>query len=295
MKKNSKREVLKSEALLNMMEDLEEAKKKAEESEARFRALINATDTGYVIIDAKGVVLDANSEYVRLTGRNSLDEIKGRSVVGWTAKYDLKRNAQEVKKCFKKGFVRNLEIDYIDKHGKAIPIEINASAIKSEKGPIVVTLCRDITKRKRTEETYRDLIENANDLIQSVDINGKFAYVNEKWRKILGYSDKEVKKLHFTDILRKDQIPHCINIFKKLCKGHSFEHVKTVFVSKKGKEIFVSGNINAQFKDGKFIATRGLFRDITKQKRAEEKLLKQKEKYEKEINELRKKLKKRKK
>ncbi len=148
-------------------------------------------------------------------------------------------------------------------------------------GKLLEKLKKEIEERKKieealkeSEERFKDLLENANDLIQSVDANGKFAYVNKKWKDVLGYSDKEIKKFTFKSILRKDQIPHCVNIFKKLCKKHSFENVETVFVSKKGKEIFVSGNINAQFKDGKFVATMGIFRDITRYKKAEEKLKK---------------------
>ena len=132
----------------NLKEKIDELKK----SEEKYRALIETTDTGYVIIDGKGVVLDANREYVRLTGRKTLDEIKGRSVIEWTAKYDLKRNAHKVKKCFEKGFVRNLEIDYVGKNGKIIPIEVNATVLQTKKTPIIVTLCRDITERKKAEQ-----------------------------------------------------------------------------------------------------------------------------------------------
>ena len=59
-------------------------RKQAEEvlkaSEEKYRALVEATDTGYLIIDKEGKVYDANREYVRLTGHSELGEILGRSV-----------------------------------------------------------------------------------------------------------------------------------------------------------------------------------------------------------------------
>ena len=119
-------------------------RKKAEdalrESEALYRSLVETTGTGYVVIDEHGRVLDANSEYVRLTGRSIVDEIRGRSVVEWTAEHDRERNAREVEKCFKQGFVRNLEIDYVDSMGKVIPVEINATVARTKDGLGIVTL-----------------------------------------------------------------------------------------------------------------------------------------------------------
>ena len=50
------------------------------ESEEKYRAVVETTDTGYVILDTEGTVLAANPEYVRLTGHGTLAEILGRKV-----------------------------------------------------------------------------------------------------------------------------------------------------------------------------------------------------------------------
>jgi len=80
--------------------------------------------------------------------------------------------------------------------------------------------------------------------------------------------------MKFTDIIHKDHIEYCMGIFKGLQRGETFDDVETVFVSKDGKTIHVAGNVNSYFKDGKFVATRGIVRDITERKRAEEELQK---------------------
>lgn len=133
-----------------------------QESEVKYRTLIETTDTGYLIVDMEGRVLDANAEYVRLTGRKTFDEIRGRSVLEWTAAHDLQRNAEEVAKCGWTGRVRNLEIDYVDASGMVTPIEINARVIETEAGPRILSLCRDITDRKEAERRLlrsRDALE----------------------------------------------------------------------------------------------------------------------------------------
>ena len=93
-------------------------RKRAEEilkaSEEKYRALVETTDTGYLIIDKEGKVIDANREYLRLTGHSELGEILGRSVIEWTAAHEKQRNAEALARCVKDGFIRDLVIDYVD-------------------------------------------------------------------------------------------------------------------------------------------------------------------------------------
>ncbi|HPC39666.1 MAG TPA: 7TM diverse intracellular signaling domain-containing protein [Spirochaetota bacterium] len=131
-----------------MRRDREQALEDTREAEEKYRALIDTTDTGYVIIDGRGRVLDANAEYVRLTGHLTLDDIMGKSVTDWTSPADRERNAAAVEACMRQGFIRDLEISYIQPDGKTVPIEINATVIDSKAGSRILTLCRDITYRK---------------------------------------------------------------------------------------------------------------------------------------------------
>ncbi len=130
-------------------------------------------------------------------------------------------------------------------------------------------------KLKESEEKFRDLFENANDIIQSVDSTGNFVFVNKKWKQVLGYSDEEIKNLSLKDIIRKDHLKMCIGLFKRVVLGEKLDRVETVFITKKGKEVYVSGSASPYFKDKKFVATRTIFRDITERKKAEEKLKEQ--------------------
>jgi two-component system, cell cycle sensor histidine kinase and response regulator CckA len=122
------------------------------ESEEKYRSLIETTSTGYVIIDPEGTVLDANPEYVRLTGHNELKEILGRSVIEWTAEQDRGKNAAALEQCLKTGLVRHLELDYAGGDGRAIPVEVNATAIMTSEGIKFIALVRDISDRKRVED-----------------------------------------------------------------------------------------------------------------------------------------------
>jgi len=122
-------------------------------SELKYRTLIETTDTGFCSLDGDGRILDANAEYVRLTGRASIEEIRGCNVLEWTAPHDLERNADEVRKCAASGLVRRLEIDYIHPSGAILPIEVNATVIRAPEGIRILSMCRDISERRRANET----------------------------------------------------------------------------------------------------------------------------------------------
>jgi len=141
--------------LYNDITERKRTEEALQQSEEKHRVLIETTDTGYLILDAQGRVIDANKEYIRIAGYGALEEILGRGVIEWTAPYDLERNAAEVKRCVEQGYVRNLEIDYVNRSGQIIPIEINATVLGSGDSARIVSLCRDITERRKAEEALR--------------------------------------------------------------------------------------------------------------------------------------------
>jgi len=179
------------EAVIINLRDITERKRAEEElreSEIKYRTLIETTDTGYVIIDQDGLVRDANSEYVRLTGHHDLSEIIGKSVIEWTAESEKEKNAEAMKACFNKGYIRNLEIDYVDAKGNITPIEINATCIKIEGKIHTITICRDITERKKaaeelqkSETQLRATLESTADGILAVNNDGKVLHANRRF------------------------------------------------------------------------------------------------------------------
>ena len=184
-------------AFISVVRDISE-RKQAEgvlrESEEKYRRLIETTQTGFVIIDQDGFVLDANPEYVRLTGYHNLSEIVGRKVIEWTADHEKEKNATAVGECFGKGYIRNLKIDYVDSRGNITPIEINATRIESGGVAQILTLCRDITDRMQmekalleSEERFRSLIQSLSDMIFVIDRNGQLTYESPSVSRILGF------------------------------------------------------------------------------------------------------------
>lgn len=119
---------------------------------------------------------------------------------------------------------------------------------------------------QESEARYRDLLENANDLVQSVGANGRFLYVNRRWGELTGYTPEEALQMYFWQILRPDQVSHCMKVFQQLQTNPQPQRIEAVFLTKEGKELVLEGNINAQYNGSALQATRGIFRDVTERK-----------------------------
>ena len=266
-------------------------RKKAEESlrqsESMYRALIETTSTGFVIIDQQGRVIEANSEYVRLTGHRNLDEIRGRSVIEWTADYEKEKNANAVKECFEKGKVRNLEIDYVDADGKITPIEINATVVEIGGARQILTLCRDITERKQAEEALRESERFIKSVAEAspywfyvfdLDKMG-LSYANRPILRSLGYP-ADVQTVDMLDAFREfmppEEMPHLARLLEEWntlpdgrVRGDEYRlrHADGTIHYFEGREI-----VFTRRPDGTVRQVLGLLLDMTDRKRAEEEL-----------------------
>ncbi|HLW64788.1 MAG TPA: PAS domain S-box protein, partial [Gemmataceae bacterium] len=134
----------------------------------------------------------------------------------------------------------------------------------------------DVTERRRAEEAlresearFRDLFENASDLIQSVAPDGSYRYVNPAWRATMGYTEDEVKNLNLRQVLHPECLAPCMQLFARLMRGEKVGHVEARFVAKDGRTVEIEGTSSVHFRDGQPVATRGLFRDVTERNRAE--------------------------
>jgi PAS domain S-box-containing protein len=264
------------------------ARKKTEEalkqSEEKYRELINTSTDSIISSDSQMNITIFNHGAERIFGYTE-KEILGQSIMTIFPKSLHRYIAREIINIKNTGtakYVNRIFETYgLKKDCTTIPIEVSLSTRKTENNYIITSIIRDISIRKEaeeklreSEERYRDLFENATDLIQSCNAKGKLVYVNRAWRNALGYSEIEVPNLKFSDIIHPDYLEHCSQTLKKVMSGETVNNIETGFISKDKKLILVEGNVNPVSQEGKVVATRAIFRDITMRKEAEEKLRK---------------------
>ncbi len=124
--------------------------------------------------------------------------------------------------------------------------------------------------RRAADTRYQDLFENANDLIQSVSPDGKFLYVNRAWRETLGYTPDEITRLTVFDVIHPDSQPHCMELFRRLMAGERIGDIEAIFITRDRRPVMVEGSVNCSMVDGRPAATRGIFRNVTDHRIAEE-------------------------
>jgi len=257
---------------------MEKALRKSEE---KYKNLVETTDTGYHIIDGEGKVIDANDEYVRLTGRRNLDEILGRSVSEWTAEHDIERNKQEIEKCYEKGFTRRLEIDYVDKQGNITPVEINATVIDSKDERQIMALISDITERKQAEKALRDSEGKFRELFENIS-SGAAVYEARDNGKDFIFKDFNKAGERIENIKREKLIgKSVVEVFPRVKEFGFFDILKRVWETGKPEHYPISlyederiagwrENYVYKLPSGEIVA---VYDDITERKRAEEQLI----------------------
>jgi PAS domain S-box-containing protein len=243
----------------------------------RNKTLFDWSPLAIVIINKDGVLLDANKKLYEWLGYKA-EEVIGRDLSA------IPFFTPETREILVNNFMKRMrgedippyEVEFLHKDRTRRWGEVHGSRLKDDVNNVMldIVMVSDVTDKKKaleglkeSEERYRNLFENANDLIQSVDAEGRFVDVNPKWLDTLEYTMEDVKNLTLADILREDQVQHCMDLFKKVFHGESVKNFEAVFVSKTGKEVYVDGSANGYFKDGRFISTVGIFRDVTERKK----------------------------
>ena len=253
-----------------------QAAEELRESEAKYRALIETTGTGYLILDGEGRVVDANEEYVRLSGHRELREILGKSVVEWTAEYEKQKNAESLATCVRDGSIRNLALDYMDNAGRVTPVEVSATFEEATGKARMIAIVRDITERKRTEEesqrerAFLDrLVEAAPEGIAITDAQGRVMRVNVEFVRMFGYGADEAVGQYLDDLVAPPERREEAKALTRSAAQGEQSLVETVRCRKDGTLLDVSLIVAPILVAGKQEAGYGIYRDITKRKKAE--------------------------
>jgi len=273
--------------LLAIVRDVSE-RNRAEEalraSQGKLDAMLASLPDHVSMMDKDLNILWANDTAKRLFG----DDLIGKKC--YRAYHDRETPCEPhpclALKTFEDGTTHTHQTQVIDREGNAHCFHCAANvALRDENGTpaAVLEISRNITAQKRAEEKLqqsearlRGITDSAQDAILMMDPQGAISFWNPAAESILGYRSEEAIGQDLHNLLAPEQYleAHRAAFPEFVRKGRGNAVGKTVELlarRKDGREIAVALSLSALSLNGAWHAV-GILRDITAQKRAEEKL-----------------------
>lgn len=124
-----------------------------------------------------------------------------------------------------------------------------------------------------TDIELTTFINSSVELIQSVDREGNFLFVNTSWQRTLGYDDGELRRMDLRTLLSPECRDAFLGIFQHVLNGVAANGVEACFRTKDGSSVAVRGTIVPRIVGGEVIGAQSIFTDVTEQRKAEAEMM----------------------
>lgn len=183
------------EQLIRQQEETVKDAIRQQQSERRFRGLLEAAPDAMVIVDLEGIIIMVNAQTEKLFGYQRTE------LVGKHVEFLTPERFRDTHPFHRKQYGKNprprpmgadLDLYALRKDKTEFPVEISLSPMESEDDSLIIAAIRDITERKRAEAQFRGLLESAPDAMVVVDQGGTIQLVNSQTEKMFGYDRLEL-------------------------------------------------------------------------------------------------------
>jgi PAS domain S-box-containing protein len=156
-----------------------------QQSEQRFRTIIDHVTDGILITDSNSRIIDANRR-ATITLGYSWEELRRLGIGDIDPDFSMGRHRKNLWEALGPGETATLERQHRCKDGSLFPVEIHTGRIEIDGLPAMLNLVRDISGRKEAEQslresenTYRVLFENSPNILIIADFSGLWQYLAE--------------------------------------------------------------------------------------------------------------------
>ncbi|MCM3903849.1 MAG: PAS domain S-box protein [Pyrinomonadaceae bacterium] len=249
------------------------------ESEERYRRLVEHSPDAIVLtLELKIIYLNRAAQ--NLWGASSADELIGRSVLDVIHPDYRDLVSKRVSDIKELGEPAELsEQKHLKLNGEVIDVEVTAMPFTFRGQPAVQAVIRDVTERKRareslrlTEERYRELFENANDIIYTHDLSGNFTSLNRSGERITGYSWAEAAKMNLADVVAPEDLDLARQAIANKASGKAATVYELDIIAKDGHRVRLEVSTRVIQRGGKAVGVQGIARDLTERKLSEDAL-----------------------
>ena len=176
-----------------------------------------------------------------------------------------------------------LDLEMVRSDGSTVWTAAKFSFIRADDGKpfAVLGVLRDITERKkaedslrRSEERFRGLVETSSDWVWEIDRNSQYTYVSPKVRDILGHEPQELLGHTPFEFMHQREGRRVSKIVRRFADAHlPFSLLENTCTHKDGHSVVLETSaVPILDSDGGFLGYRGIDRDITERKKVEQEL-----------------------
>lgn len=260
--------------------DLKKAQEALRQSENRYRTVIENAGEGIVVVQ-DGMLRFVNSRHTFITGRSE-EESTSRPFIEFVHPDDRRRVAEIHAARLRGEQVPPVyEFRIIDKDGRTRWLENNGVVIEWNGKPASLNFIRNVTERKNAEEALREreemiraLVETSRDWIWSIDVNGVHTYCNPAVEQILGYSPDKLVGKHSLNLIHDDDRKMVeANLPTWIAEKRGWNNLMLRWRHKDGTYRYLESNaMPILSSEDKLVGFRGVDRDITDRKKAQDEL-----------------------
>ena len=264
------------------------AERALRESEERFRLAFENANTGVCLVDPDGNLTRVNNKMCEIFGYTK-QELEAMTVNDIAHPEDLDKSPEFIQETLQGKIDRGtFEKRYFHKKGHVVTCQVSSSLVRDAAGtPLYfISHLHDITDRKQAEEAlrqseerYRTILEDIEEGYFEVDLTGRSTFINDSLCKIYGYPREEflgIDNRRFTDKENAKRVFEAFNqVYRTGEPGRLFDYeIIRKDGTKRQVEVFPSLRKDSS---GNPIGFRGITRDVTERKKAEEALQKERE------------------
>jgi PAS domain S-box-containing protein len=267
------------------------------ERETRLRTIFETSHAGIILVDARGVISFANQRVAELF-KCDLSALIGTRYPDHIVPDEQQTGDQNMRRLI----AGELDSVLLERHYRCADGGdfwglLSGRRMEDEQGRLMalVGVITDITERKQAEEAlreseeqYRLLAENMDDVIWTLDLQGRFTYVSPSVERLRGYTPEEVMKQPMDEALTPDSLEiatmNLRKIYEQAMSGFHDPYRRRYELKqpcKDGSIIWTEAVTSVMYDEtDQFIGVLGVTRDISARKQAEEALRQAKERAE---------------
>ena len=235
-------------------------------------ALIEHSSDAIALVDEAGTVLYANPAAAPMLGLPMADIVNA-NVFRWVHDDDML--------AFRANFTRSLEkpgvpvknpfrLRFTDGTWRHIEsVGVNRLDDPGIRG--IIINYRDMTESRRADEAlrqgevrYRQLTEQATDIIYNCDFEGRFTFVNPTGTRLTKFTEQELLGRHFLSLIRKDYRERAAEFYtRQRLQSIRSTYFEFPMIAKDGTELWLGQSVQIVEEHGEPVGVQAIARDIT--------------------------------